>query len=85
MVRGKKSPEALLQAAIDAVDAIGDPIPQAQAATRMLAQLGEAGQHVKEVRHHAVSEAREEHVVAELADELGISVPRVYAILKGTS
>lgn len=85
MVRSRKSPEALLQAALDELEGINDPVEQAQAATRMLAKLGEASQHVKDVRHYAVVEARQERKVAAIANDLGISVPRVYAILKGTS
>ena len=65
--------------------AIPDPADRAQAIAAALAAIPDLQAALRSARQDAVLEMRQTKSVAEVAEKLGISVPRVSQIAKGIS
>lgn len=71
--------------AIQQLAEIPDPAERALAAGTVLAVMPDLHSEVRTVRQEAVIEMRETMGVAEVAEALGVAVPRVSQITKGVS
>ncbi|MGW2837021.1 sigma factor-like helix-turn-helix DNA-binding protein [Streptomyces sp. NPDC001493] len=76
---------AAIRAAIARLAEIADPMERARAVGAVLDSLPALQSELRAVRQDAVVTLRETRSLAEVADALGISQPRVSQIAKGVS
>jgi len=77
------TPVDAANAAIDAAIAISDPAERALAVTGLLDAVHERRFELRAARESAVLELRETRKLREVAELLGLSIPRVDQIAKG--
>ena len=77
------TPVDAANAAIDAAIALSDPVERALAVTGLLDALHERRFELRAARESAVLELRETRKLREVAELLGLSIPRVDQIAKG--
>lgn len=77
------TPADLANAAIDAAISISDPVERALAVTGLLDAVHERRFELRAARESAVLELRETRKLREVAELLGLSIPRVDQIAKG--